>query len=352
MAYLTKTKTEDEIKKMTVSKLKKAYNDLAADYDKLTNLEYIYCPQCGEFITSKNFYTSNYTRSGIEHLGCKKCILDMATDFDKKDKKRYDNREKTINVLRMMNLPFIETDYKSQVQLLADDTTGRLAGTAFQAYITMIKSLPNYRGKTFEDSEYDVDASKLNGDVKVVQKTLKTAMKRFGNIYNNKDLIWLENEYQDWVGRYPCENKSQELLYQNLCVNQLNINKFQAEGKDTKDLIKTMQDLMTSLQIKPSQSNSNALTEAKTFGELIKKWENEKPIPEPEDEFKDVDKIGLYVDVFFKGHLSKMMGLKNGFSALYDKFISKYTVTKPQYDEDTDSEILFEQIFGSKMEEE
>ena len=47
-----------------------------------------------------------------------------------------------------------------------------------------------------------------------------------------------------------------------------------------------------------------------------------------------------------------MMGLKNGFSSLYEKFMSKYTVSKPQYDEDTDSEILFEQIFGSKMDDE
>ena len=50
-----------------------------------------------------------------------------------------------------------------------------------------------------------------------------------------------------------------------------------------------------------------------TFGQLIDKWEQEKPIPEPDEEFKDVDKIGLYIDVFFKGHLSKMMGLKNAF---------------------------------------
>ena len=69
------------------------------------------------------------------------------------------------------------------------------------------------------------------------------------------------------------------------------------------------------------------------------------------DRFKDVDKIGLYIDVFFKGHLSKMMGLKNAFSNLYEKFMAKYTVTKPQYDEDSDSEALFDQIFGQKMDE-
>ena len=68
--------------------------------------------------------------------------------------------------------------------------------------------------------------------------------------------------------------------------------------------------------------------------------------------FKDVDKIGLYIDVFFKGHLSKMMGLKNAFSALYERYIAKYTVKKPEYDEDVDSEVLFDKIFGKSIDEE
>lgn len=111
---------------------------------------------------------------------------------------------------------------------------------------------------------------------------------------------------------------------------------------------------MSSLQIKPSQTNSNALTEAKTFGQLIEKWEDEwdggKPIPEPDEDFKDPDHMITLVDTFFKGHLAKMMGLKNGFSRLYDKYMKKYTVSQPQYDEDTDSEAIFEQIFGKEDE--
>ena len=64
-----------------------------------------------------------------------------------------------------------------------------------------------------------------------------------------------------------------------------------------------------------------------------------------------IDRIGLYIEVFFKGHLSKMMGLKNGFSSLYDRFMAKYTVRKPEYQEEADSEELFDKIFGSKIDE-
>lgn len=222
-----------------------------------------------------------------------------------------------------------------------------------QQWIVIIKSLPQYCKKKFIDSEFEIDIEydSSSEDIKIIQKTLKKAKKRFGSGYSNEDLMFLENEYQDWITRYPCENKSQELLFKRICFKELEIDKAQKDGKDTKELDATLQNLMGSLNIKPSQKTSNTLTDNLTFGQLIDKWEQDKPIPEPEEEFRDVDKIGLYIDVFFKGHLSKMMGLKNAFSSLYEKFMSKYTVTKPQYDEDFDSESLFDQIFGSKMDD-
>lgn len=355
MAYLRQAKTPEEIKALTVNNVKKAYNDLAEDYNKLINLDVVYCPCCGEFKAASQFYSSKRTKSGLEHLGCKSCILNMATDFDKKTQVRKDNREKTIEVFKKMDLPFIEKDYTAQLRFNADATNEKIRETAFQQYLVMVKSLSQYKGKTFAHSEFlidDIEVENNPEDIRIVQKTLRSAKKRFGGNFSNEELMFLENEYQDWIKRYTCENKSQEILFKNICFTELNIDKAQKEGRDTKDLTKTLQDLMASLQIKPSQSNSNALTEAKTFGELIQKWENEKPIPEPEDEFKDVDKIGLYIDVFFKGHLAKMMGLKNGLSSLYDRFIQKYTVKKPQYDEDSDSEALFDQIFGKRIDDE
>ena len=61
---------------------------------------------------------------------------------------------------------------------------------------------------------------------------------------------------------------------------------------------------------------------------------------------QDVDKIGQYIDVFFRGHLAKMMGLKNGLSNIYTKYMKKYTVERPEYEGDEDNEALFDAIFG------
>ena len=94
------------------------------------------------------------------------------------------------------------------------------------------------------------------------------------------------------------------------------------------------------------------MTDQKTFGELIKAWEIEQPIPEPEGAWADIDRIGLLIDVFYKGHLAKMLNLKNAFSSIYERFIGKFTVTRPEYEEGDDTESIFDEIFGNKMNEE
>ena len=306
---------------------------------------------CNDFHNADAFYTDKKYSSGLFPI-CKKCLIGIACDYDKKTNQYTDNREKAMDVLKMMDLPYIDSLYQSAVTSSGEDVQDKHRKTAWSQYITLVKSLHQYKGKTWKNSEMpadylDKDAEEINEN----SRTLKQAKKRFGDGYTNSDLIFLETEYQDWIKRYACENKAQELLFKRICFKELEIDKAQKSGKDTKELDKTLQDLMGSMALKPNQNNSNALTEAKTFGQLIQKWEDEKPIPEPEGDFKDVDKIGTYLDVFFKGHLSKMMGLKNAFSPIYDRFIKKYTVNKPQYDEDADSEALFDQIFGSNMDD-
>lgn len=351
MAYLKQSRSEAEIKAATVSKVKQYYNELAKDYNRIVDQDYILCPVCGEFVTRDNFYTDKRFAIGV-YPQCKKCVLAEVEQRKNKNDKPNETKISVQRMLQKMDLPYIDSLYESLCTDVANEINEKNKRSPFLAYLPPIKSLPNWKGKTYADSEFEPGVIlEEEEEINENSRILKSAKKRFGNSYTNSELIFLENEYQDWTRRYQCENKAQELLFKRVCFKELDIDKAQKEGKDTKELDKTLQELLGSLNLKPSQNNSNALTEAKTFGQLIEKWENEKPIPEPEEEFKDVDRIGLYIDVFFKGHLSKMMGLKNGFSSLYEKFMRKYTVNKPEYDEDSDSEILFEQIFGSKVDE-
>ena len=81
-------------------------------------------------------------------------------------------------------------------------------------------------------------------------------------------------------------------------------------------------------------SYTHLLADQNTFGTLIQKWENERPIPQPDPEFEDVDGIRRYVGAYFLGHLCKMMGIKNRYSAIYEEEMAKYTVEKPSYEQD------------------
>lgn len=352
MAFLKQAKTEDEIKKLTVASVKKSYNELAQDYNKLINLDYIYCPQCNDFITRNNFYKSNDTPSGINHTGCKKCLLKSATDYDKKNGIYKDNKQKAKKTLMLMDLPFIEDVYDAALADVTNAVNEKNRGTAWQQYMVMIQSLPQYRGLHWENSEFKVNSEYDDEyEVKENQKTIKKAKKRFGSGYSNEDYMYLENQYQDWVARYECETKAQEIIFQRIAFKTWEIMKATRNGQPTKDLDASLQSLLSSGDLLPRQDKNNSASDSLTFGQLIDKWENEQPIPEPTDEFKDVDRIGLLIDVFFKGHLAKMMGLKNAFSRTYENFMKKYTVNKPEYDEDTDSEILFDQIFGKQGEE-
>ncbi len=351
MIRLKPALTEEDVKKTSVAQIRQAYNSLAKDYNRILDGKLCFCHHCNEFRSDDAFYSDKSYASGLFPV-CKKCLIEMACDYDKKTNQYYDNREKTMDVLKMMNLPYIDSLYQSALTSTAEEIQDKHRNTAWSQLIVMLKSLPQYRGLTWRDSELPADyLDKDEEEISENSRTLKQAKKRFGDGYNNTDLIFLETEYQDWIKRYACENKAQEILFKRICFKELEIDKAQRAGKDTKELDKTLQDLMGSMSLKPNQNNSNALTEAKTFGQLIQKWESEKPIPEPDEEFKSVNKIGLYLDVFFKGHMSRMMGLKNAFSHTYEKFIKKYTVDKPQYDEDTDSETLFDQIFGTGVDE-
>ena len=171
-------------------------------------------------------------------------------------------------------------------------------------------------------------------------------VKFFGTGFSDDDYAYLQDQYNDWTSRCECKTKAQEEVFKRICFKQLEILKANREGRDTKDLDKTFQDYLDTANLKPKQNNLDTLSDAQTFGTLLAKWENERPLPEIDEDLQDVDKIGQYIDVFFRGHLAKMMGLKNGLSNIYTKYMKKYTVERPEYEGDEDNEALFDAIFG------
>jgi hypothetical protein len=127
-----------------------------------------------------------------------------------------------------------------------------------------------------------------------------------------------------------------EMIMKDICFINLDIEKIRREkrpnsSKEITSLIKTRSDLMNDANMKPIQSTGADANDQVTFGTLIKKWENERPIPKPLD-----DEMKRYIDTFMVGHLAKMEGLHNEMTEKYDQAISKYTINFSDIHKDVD----------------
>lgn len=203
---------------------------------------------------------------------------------------------------------------------------------------------------TFLEEQYNMNITSIeeikDKSTKVQQKTVKF----FGFGFTEDEYQQMSSQYDDWIGRHECKTKAQEELFKNICIIQVQIQKATKKGEKVDALMKTYQDLLGSANLKPTQTNENTLADQNTFGTLIQKWENEKPISEPNPEWKDVDGIRKYINVWFLGHLCKMMGIKNTYSQEYEDEIARYKVEKPEYiDEDENDNPALNDMFNEGM---
>lgn len=162
----------------------------------------------------------------------------------------------------------------------------------------------------------------------------------FGPGYTASEYRYLREQYGDWCERYDCQLKAQEEIFKMLSIAQLNVQKAQqaGEAKKATEAIRTLQDLMSTAKIQPKQKDSAALTEQNTFGTLIRQWENEKPIPEPAPEWRDVDNIKRYIGAYFLGHLCKMFKIDNEWSQIYEEEMAENTAERPRDTAKADSD--------------
>lgn len=319
----------------------------------------LHCVSCGSELPIRGYYNSKselYKWSG-KIPWCKDCIDKMYYDYLNKYKTLgYVNPDKKAieRMCMFLDIYYCEKAYDSAMKQIEDGTS---TASLMLTYIKIAKLSQYIRYNYDKTLEERYDESKYNDrpvtiyteDDYDMNEAVDAAVKLFGSGFEQDDYIYLYDQYCDWTARHECNTKAQEEVFKQICFTQLELLKATRAKKDTKDLTATFQKLLETAKLQPKQNSGDTTADNQTFGTLIDKWENTRPIPEVEDDLKDVDKIGLYIDVFFRGHLAKMMNLKNGLSNLYTKFMKKYTVEKPEYDDDEDNEALFDAIFGDTV---
>lgn len=328
---------------------------MAEKKDKRTRQQKYTCFYCGNEYVESNYYKSfgNFFNNIGRIPYCKQCIEKFYQYyFDKYTNEGCLTPEENAvkRVCMAMDIYYTKANFDSAMNKIKKDNMNI---SPMGQYMKTI-GFTQYKNKSYDDTVSDeekeklatslLDMSNISDSRNVDEKTIKF----FGAGFTDEDYGFLKEEYDDWVARHECKTKAQEEVFKRICFKQLEILKATRRGEDTKNLDATFQNYLDTAKLQPKQNSGDTTADNQTFGTLIDKWENERPLPEIDEELRDVDKIALYVDIFFRGHLSKMMGLKNGLSNLYSKFMKKYTVEKPEYSDEENSEVLFDAIFGNQ----
>lgn len=312
------------------------------------------CFYCGKEYVDSNYYKSfgNFFNNIGKIPYCKQCIEKFYQYyFDKYTNEGCLNpEEKAVKrVCMAMDVYYTEANFDSAMNKIKK---GDINISPMGQYMRTI-GFTQYKDKSYDDTVSDDDKKELAASLmdmsnvserKVDQKTIEF----FGAGFTDEDYEFLQREYNDWTARHECQTKAQEEVFKRIVFKQLEILKATRLGEDTKNLDATFRDLLDTAKLQPKQNSGEAVSDAQTFGTLIDKWENTRPIPEVEEELKDVDKIGLLIHIFFTGHMAKVLNLGSSLSNLYDKYIKKYTVEKHISSGESDNEVLFDKIFGKK----
>lgn len=286
--------------------------------DKLT----CYC--CGDKKNITNFYISkSFSYQAVGKLPiCKNCLGKI---YDKYFIRYNDVKLALYYMCRTANLCFNLSCYNAVIQ----ETENSKNKSPWRVYMTKLNSLgtKNGAGIDFDSSDMIENLSGINNKLKNVEdENLDNNVTDFwGEGYSNSDYNYLEKEFEKMITRYECDSYAQETLFQDIAFQRLDIRKKRQGGQSVDKELKTLQDLLGSANIKPAQENASMASEQLTMGTMIKRFENEKPIPEPLDEWKKNNWIE-YVLVWFFGNLCRMMGKPNPFKEKYEEEMERYTV--------------------------
>ena len=150
--------------------------------------------------------------------------------------------------------------------------------------------------------------------------------------------------YKEQMGEDAQTDMGTEALLRQIAMMEIDINKARANGASVDKMVNSLNSLLSSLK-KPTKKETDAINGNTPFGVWIKRIEDERPIPEVDEELRDVDHIVKYITVWFFGHLCKMLGVKNSYCRMYEEEIERLRVSKPEYD-DEDDDVLLNDLFG------
>lgn len=314
------------------------------------------CFKCGkEYSRYKGFFPVNYSalNKGVGHTPyCKDCIDEIYNTYLAQCN---DVKLAIRQVCRKLDLYWSESVY----EIVERKATTR---TMMTNYISKINTT-SYLGKSYDNTlseegtlwSFDapdqevpeieitpVQASDTDEEYEVTDEVRVF----WGSGYTPDMYQELEERRAYWMSRLPEGTKldiGTETLIRQACNLEIDINRARAEGKSIDKLVNALNNVLGGANLKPAQKKDDldASIANTPMGVWLYRYENLRPLPEVDEDLKDVNGTKKYMFTWM-GHLCKMLGIKNGYTRLYEEEISRLRVERPEYDDEDDESLLID----------
>lgn len=323
------------------------------------------CFRCGTaYGRRKGNFPVSYSvlYKGIGYLPyCRNCVETMFNDYLKQC--GGDTRQAVRQMCRKLDLYWHSTIFDS----VEKKTTSR---TIMTNYIQRVNNIV-YAGKSYDDTlkaehrlweDEPEPVEEPEPEAPSEQKTAsgsgvpgltmddipEEVIEFWGPGYTPKMYSELEQRLQYYRGQMPEDMQSDlgtETLLRQIAMMEIDINRARADGRPVDKMVNSLNSLLSSLN-KPQKGAAQDASAANTpFGVWIKRWEDERPLPEIDESMKDVDGIVKYVLTWVYGHMAHMLKIRNARTPLYDDAVRRLRVEHPEYDDEDDDTMLYD-LFG------
>lgn len=320
------------------------------------------CAKCGkEYSRRKGYFPVSYAAlyKGLGYIPiCGSCIESMYESY----LAQCNNAKSAVRqVCRKLDLYWNDAVYNRAEK----KSTTR---SVMLQYIIAINTV-TYAGKSYDDSlasegtlwsfapEIDqsdipiISTDSINGGQSAPDEVSPDVVAFWGSGYTPNMYRELEQRRAYWMSELPdgvnVDIGTQAIIRQ-ICSLELDINRDRQAGKSIEKSVTALNTLLGSANLKPVQKQQENLDSSMAntpFGVWLYKWENKRPLPEIDENLKDVNKIRRYIFTWM-GHLCKMLGLKNGYAKMYEDEVARLRVDKPEYDGDDDEAFMTELMIG------
>lgn len=318
--------------------------------------ESVFCCKCGrKYSRRKGYFPVSYAvlYKGIGYIPvCKECIDSMYDTYLAQCK---DQKMAVRQMCRKLDLYWSDSVY----EVVTRKSSTRSVMTQYIAKISSI----THAGKSYDTTlsaegvlwNFWTESEPVEEEPSVAPEPVRTIsppdatdipediIAFWGSGYSDDMYRELEQRRQYWMSRLPAGTEldvGTEALIRQICSLELDINRDRFAGKAIDKSVNALNNLLGSANLKPTQrknDGADAELNSTPLGVWAWRWENNYPIPEPDDKAKE-NSIKKYIFTWM-GHISKLLGIKGMYTKLYEEEVERLRVEKPEY-EDLDEEDL------------